>query len=168
MTELPCSILLSPLNRISCGKASSPWGQLEGCVEKLNITKVAFIERLSTRILHNGCIERGGLCGLQVCITARRKMTNMVCRRLYCQTSVKLPQSILTSRLLTEMFVESVYKKRRLRHLDCVDHSILSFMQSIQTMPQVLWHKPHAVVLNIVVVSTANAITKACHVSPRL
>lgn len=104
-----------------------------------------------------------GLCGLQVCITARRKMTNMVCRRLYCQTSVKLPQSSFDQRIaLAEMFVESVYKERRLPHLDCVDHSILSFMQSIQKkkMPQVVWHKPRAAVLNIVVVSTANTITK--------
>lgn len=34
-----------PLHR----KASSPRGQLEGCVEKPGITKVAFIEQLSTR-----------------------------------------------------------------------------------------------------------------------
>lgn len=90
MTELPRSILLSPLNRISCGKASSPLGQLEGCVEKLSFTKVAFMEQLSPRILHNGHIEQRGLCGLQMCIPACHEMTNMVCRRLYCQTSTKI------------------------------------------------------------------------------
>lgn len=47
-----------------------------------------------------------------------------MCRRLYCQTSAKLPRSILTGALHTGMFVESVYKKRRLPHLDRVDHSI--------------------------------------------
>lgn len=132
MTELPWSILFLPLNWILCRKARSPWGQLEACVEKLNITKVAFIEQLSTRILHNGCIEQRGFCGLQVCIMVCRKMTNMVCRSLYCQTAVKLRRSILTSTVLKEMFVESVYKKRRRRHMECVDHGILSFMQSVQ------------------------------------
>lgn len=83
-TEQPWSVLISPLNRTRCGKASSPWGQLEGCIEKLSITKVAFIEWLSTRIAHNGCFEMRRLCQLQVCITAGRKMTNMACRRLYC------------------------------------------------------------------------------------
>ena len=81
MTELPCSILLSPLNRISSGKAISPRGQLEGCVGgggDSTSQKVAFIEQSSSRISHNGCIERRGLCGLRVCITVRRRMTNMV------------------------------------------------------------------------------------------
>lgn len=91
----------------------------------------------------------------QVCITACHKMTNMVCRGLYCQTSVKLPQSIQTSTLLTEMFMESVYKKRRVQHLDFVDHSVL-FICAVNTkMPQVLQHKSHTVSLNIVVVSVA-------------
>lgn len=118
MTELPCCILLLPLNRILCGKANSPWGQLEGWFEQLHITKAAFRAQLQFYTIP--ALKRGGLCGLQMCSTACHKMTNRVCRRLYCQTSVNLPQSVVNSALLTETFAESVYKKRE--HLDCVVH----------------------------------------------
>lgn len=70
-------------------------------------------------------LKRSGFCVDYECVLLRAAGWQIwLCRRLYCQTSAKLPRSILTGALHTGKFVESVYKKRRLPHLDRVDHSI--------------------------------------------
>lgn len=132
--------------------------------------EVAFIEQSSSRISHNGRIETEWvLCGLRVCIAARRRMTNMV-----------VSQALLSN--LSEIAPE--HSDRRVAHRDvcgkCLQEkktptsgprwSLYPDARCSQDnkRPQVLRHKPLCAVQNIVVVQYGNSVTKMWHVCPRL
>lgn len=112
-----------------------------------------------TRILHNACIKTRGLCGFQMCSAVCHKMTNMVCRRLYCPTSVKLLLSFLTAHRSQRCLWKVFTRRKDFNIWTVLITRVFRLYSQILTryrekQAAVLWHKPETMFLSTVAVNT--------------